>query len=38
LLAIGTLGGWLPVWGIIILLQALKPWNCTVCGVHQRHN
>jgi len=36
ILAIGTLGIWLPVWGILILLQRNKPWTCPVCGVHQR--
>jgi hypothetical protein len=35
LLAIGTLGAWLPVWGVINLMQYLKPWSCTVCGKHQ---
>ena len=38
MLALGTVGLWLPVWGIVIILQALKPWTCTACGVHQRHN
>ena len=36
-LSIGTLGLWLPIWGILILLQALQPWTCTVCGIHQRN-
>ena len=35
-LALGTLGAWLPVWGLMIALQRLKPWSCTVCGRHQR--
>jgi hypothetical protein len=37
MLALGTLGLWLPVWGILIILQLLKPWTCTVCSVHQRN-
>ena len=37
MLALGTLGFWLPVWGVLIVLQWLKPWTCTVCGVHQRN-
>lgn len=38
LLALGTLGLWLPVWGLILLLQPLRRWTCLVCGGHQRHN
>jgi hypothetical protein len=34
--ALGTLGLWLPVWGILIVLQRFKPWACTACGAHQR--
>jgi hypothetical protein len=36
--AIGTLGLWLPVWGLLIILQHFKPWACTVCGVHRRND
>jgi hypothetical protein len=36
LLSFATLGLWLPVWGVVIILQLLKPWMCSVCGVHQR--
>ena len=36
MLAFATLGIWLPVWGITVFLQALKPWTCAVCGAHQR--
>ncbi len=38
MLALGTLGLWLPVWGIVIIHQRLKPWTCSVCGVHQRND
>jgi len=38
MLALGTLGIWLPAWGVAIILQALKPWNCTVCRAEQRRN
>jgi hypothetical protein len=37
MLALGTLGLWLPVWGVLIVLQLLQPWTCTVCGIHQRN-
>lgn len=37
MLALGTLGLWLPVWGTVIILQLLKPWKCTACGIHQRN-
>ena len=35
MLALGTLGVWLPIWAIIILVHHFKPWNCTVCGKNQ---
>lgn len=35
-LSIGTIGIWLPFWGIAMLTQWLKPWTCKVCGAHQR--
>ena len=38
LFTLGTLGLWLPGWGIVILLQPLKAWRCIVCGAHQLHN
>jgi hypothetical protein len=38
MLALATVGLWLPVWGLIIILQGFNPWVCTVCGVHQRRN
>jgi hypothetical protein len=38
LFALGTLGLALPIWGINIILQLLKPWTCSVCGRHQRDN
>ncbi len=34
--ALGTLGLWLPVWGIILILHRFKPWACAICGVHQQ--
>jgi hypothetical protein len=37
MLALGTLGLWLPVWGILIILQLLQPWTCTVCRTHQNN-
>lgn len=36
ILALGTIGLWLPVWGVAILMQILRPWTCTACGSHQR--
>jgi hypothetical protein len=36
MLALGTLGLWLPFWGFLIVLQRFKPWTCSACGVHQR--
>ncbi len=36
-LSLGTLGGWLPFWGAIILFQRFKPWTCSVCRAHQRN-
>jgi hypothetical protein len=36
MLALGTLGVWLPVWGIVIVAHSLKPWTCIFCGVRQR--
>lgn len=36
MLALGTIGLWLPVWGVMILLQFYRPWSCSVCGIHQR--
>jgi len=38
ILAMGTVGAWLPVWGVITVLQCFKPWTCTVCGAQQRDN
>jgi hypothetical protein len=38
MLALGTLGLWLPAWGVGIILQGLKPWNCTVCHGQQRRS
>jgi hypothetical protein len=35
MLALGTIGLWLPVWAVAILIHALKPWNCTFCGSRQ---
>ncbi len=37
-LSIGTLGLWLPVWGLLIILQRFHAWDCTVCGIHQRND
>ncbi len=36
MLSIGTIGLWLPAWGLAILIQFLKPWTCSTCGAHQR--
>ena len=38
MLAMGTIGLWLPIWGIAIIFQALKPWTCAVCGAHRWQN
>ncbi|HEX4084213.1 MAG TPA: hypothetical protein VHY22_04830 [Chthoniobacteraceae bacterium] len=37
LLSIGTIGLWLPFWGLLIIHQALKPWTCSVCRRRQRN-
>jgi hypothetical protein len=36
MLSLGTIGVWLPFWGVAILMQILKPWTCTVRRAHQR--
>ncbi len=36
MLALGTLGLWLPVWGIAIIHQSMRAWTCIFCGVQQR--
>ena len=36
MLALGSVGLWLPVWGVMIILGMVRPWTCTVCGGHQR--
>jgi len=38
MLALGTVGIWLLFWGMIILFQFVRPWNCTVCGSRQWRN
>jgi hypothetical protein len=38
MLSLGTLGVWLPVWGIVIVVHSLKPWACIVCRAEQRQN
>jgi hypothetical protein len=38
MLSLGTLGVWLPVWGIVILLRKIRPWTCTACGSRQHRN
>jgi hypothetical protein len=35
LLAFATLGIWLPVWGLIVTFQLIRPWTCTFCGSNQ---
>lgn len=32
LLTILTAGLFIPVWGFVMLGDALKPWRCQVCG------
>ncbi len=32
LLSVFTVGLWLPVWLIIVVLGAFQPYRCTVCG------
>jgi hypothetical protein len=36
MLSIGTLGAWLPIWGIILIVQLFKKWTCIVCKSQQR--
>ncbi len=32
ILSVITIGMWLPVWILIAVLGAFKPFRCTVCG------
>lgn len=32
ILSVVTVGAWIPVWFLIAVLTAFKPYRCTVCG------
>jgi hypothetical protein len=36
ILTLLTLGCWLPVWFLIAIAGAFKPYRCTVCGEARR--